>query len=96
MTKTGQTEAKLTWADLVALEPRLADLLQEARSCRRRKGWCANAKWYGYGKHFGAGLKGRLIHLVGWEGAGPWVAASPADAAPRESIEVRTLVFHKH
>lgn len=53
------------WDDLVALEPRLADLEIEVASVddHDRPSFCANQAWYGGP----AGLKGKLCQLVGWE-----------------------------
>src|SRR5262245_38864712 len=57
---------KLTFNDLVALEPRLAHLLTEARSHKPSRKFCANEARYGY---FGfSGLKDKLLRLVGWGG----------------------------
>ncbi len=54
-----------TWDDLVAREPRLADLRIAAERVRAvDTSFCANAVWYGYGGHLG--LKPRLVRLVGW------------------------------
>ncbi len=54
-----------TWEDLVAREPRLADLRVAAERVRDvDASFCANAVWYGYGGHLG--LKPRLLRLVGW------------------------------
>jgi hypothetical protein len=39
---------KLTFNDLVALEPRLAHLLTEARTHKPSRKFCANQAWYGY------------------------------------------------
>ncbi len=57
---------RLTWQDLVAREPRLADLRIAAERARPTAdaSFCANAVWYGYGGHLG--LKPRLVRLVGW------------------------------
>src|SRR5262245_13782074 len=52
---------KLTFNDLVALEPRLAHLLTEARSHKPSRKFCANEAWYGC-----SGLKDQLVRLVGW------------------------------
>jgi len=52
---------KLTFNDLVALEPRLAHLLTEARSHKPSRKFCANEAWYGC-----SGLKDKLLRLVGW------------------------------
>jgi hypothetical protein len=57
-----------TWTDLVAEEPRLAALLEEARGYRKtaKPTFCANAVWYGYGSR-GEPLKDSVSRLVGWE-----------------------------
>lgn len=68
----------LTWDALVEREPRLADLLDEAKSIPATRPECEDlAPWYGYGGW--PGLKPRLIRLVGWfaETRDP-VLASPA------------------
>jgi hypothetical protein len=56
-----------TFAQLVSLEPGLADLLAEAKAHRRKAGrkFCANAVWYGYPGHQ-PGLRQELTQLVGW------------------------------
>ena len=56
-----------TFRALAKLEPRLCDLLAEARSYHNNRDpvFCANAVWYGY-PGFKPGLKGRLGRLVGW------------------------------
>ena len=61
--------SRLTWADLVALEPRLTELAAEIRA-RGHHGkppatFCANCEWYGY-RGRGVGYKARLCALVGW------------------------------
>ena len=72
---------KLTFNDLVALEPRLAHLLTEARSHKPSRKFCANEAWYGY---FGfSGLKGKLLRLVGWGRETPPDGAT--DAAKEET-----------
>jgi hypothetical protein len=55
-----------TFAALAELEPRLLELLAEARAHHgsRDPDFCANAFWYGYPGHR-PGLKGRLCRLVG-------------------------------
>jgi hypothetical protein len=57
-----------TFEELAALEPRLNDLMTEARSYheKRPRRFCANAVWYGYPGHQ-PGLKRRLSDLIGWE-----------------------------
>jgi hypothetical protein len=56
-----------TFVQLAALEPRLNDLLAEARAYHADTDpdFCANAVWYGY-PGFGTGIKPRLCKLVGW------------------------------
>ncbi|MDE3073880.1 MAG: hypothetical protein KGJ86_00500 [Chloroflexota bacterium] len=56
------------WGRLVALEPRLQDLYQEARAYRRPQDtpWCGLAFWYGDGPYRGHGLKARMCALVGF------------------------------
>src|SRR5262245_44621745 len=59
---------RLTWEQLVRLEPQLLDLLRRARATPARgKHFCANARWYGYGQWRFAGLKPHLLRLVGWQ-----------------------------
>lgn len=60
---------KEKWDDLVRREPRLADLLNEARAVTSRGDphFCANAVWFGYPGSGYPGLKPRLVELVGWE-----------------------------
>jgi hypothetical protein len=48
------------FSDLAALEPGLAELLMDAQSFKRKKGFCANKVWLERG-----GLLGRLDRLVG-------------------------------
>jgi hypothetical protein len=57
----------LTFRGLARLEPRLRDLLAEARSHHKNRGpvFCANAVWCGY-LGFRPGQKARLRRLVGW------------------------------
>ena len=56
-----------TFEQLVALEPRLADLftrVKEFRRSRKRIGYQTVLKeWYGRGD--GRGLRGEVVHLVG-------------------------------
>jgi hypothetical protein len=60
-----------TFADLVAVEPALGQLLATAKAYRKNvpPKFCANAAWYGYGNFWGRGLKARLSRLVGWDAA---------------------------
>lgn len=59
----GTLDHKLTWRELVRREPRLAELLREAKAVDDSDPhFCANLVWYGRG-----GLKERLCRLVGWE-----------------------------
>ena len=60
--------ARLTFADLCRREPALGQLEREMRAFRRTPlgdDFCANARWYGYGKYRGMGYKPRLVELVG-------------------------------
>lgn len=69
---------KMTFADLVKREPRLAELEAEiklhARRNRRTRNYCANHHWYGYddvappGKR---GFRGKVYMLAGWGAALP-------------------------
>jgi hypothetical protein len=64
LARVDQQQRPLTWSDLVAGEPRLADFLAEIQRIRddgRGPGFCANEIWYGY-----PSLVGRLCDLVGW------------------------------
>jgi hypothetical protein len=56
-----------TFDDLVSLEPRLADLLEEAQAYRRggSRSSTLHAVWYGYWG-YAPGFKRRLSELVGW------------------------------
>lgn len=69
-----------TFADLVKLEPKLGELLTEAKSYHTSQNpeFCANAAWYGYGGE--PGIKPRLLKLVGWERPGGlhWPLSTPA------------------
>ena len=59
---------RLTWAELVEREPALGQLEREMRAFRRTPrgdDFCANARWYGYGRFRGIGYKPRLVELVG-------------------------------
>jgi hypothetical protein len=65
-------EKPLTWARLVELEPRLAELLAEIRRVKddkRRSEFCANGAWYG--TYDTEGFKPRFASLVGFEAKGP-------------------------
>lgn len=67
------TRPRPTWPDLVALEPRLAQLEAHVRRVAAR--YCAdghtdgNALWFGYGPgadYTGNGIKAAVSDLVGW------------------------------
>jgi len=64
------TKKGLTFKQIVAIEPRLGDLLKEAQSFHETaKGYpnfCANEHFYGYGSQPGMSLKHRVVALVGW------------------------------
>src|SRR5262249_27834475 len=59
---------ELTFENLVAHEPRLADLLEEARSYhkKRPRGFCRYDTWYSW-RQPERGLRRRMAQLVGWE-----------------------------
>lgn len=57
---------KLTWEQVVELEPRLQVLFDEATAAGSRKeSFCAFDAWYGRNGE-GLGLKQRVSQLVGW------------------------------
>lgn len=63
-----EVSTRPTWAQLIALEPRLAALYRKAAAIKdngEAEEFCANSHWYGY---FGEpGLKPHLLALVGFE-----------------------------
>src|SRR5262245_37741097 len=61
-----------TFTELTAAEPRLLDLVREARAHRHNPDarFCANAVFFGHGPYRGAGLKAQLCQLVGFSRAG--------------------------
>lgn len=56
------------WQLLVEHEPGLVHLLATARAVKPGDDphFCANEVWYGYGRHRGNGIKGKLVELVGF------------------------------
>ena len=77
------TQQRVTWQDLVEMEPRLADLEEDARSVEddgQGESFCANDIWYGHGPYRGIGLVQRLEGLVGWlaDGSKPPLLRSSA------------------
>jgi hypothetical protein len=58
----------LTFADLVEIEPRLGDLLAEAKAISSDgiPNFCANRVWYGYLNDGKKGLKHKMEDLVGF------------------------------
>src|SRR5262245_39407179 len=85
--------AKLTFNDLVALEPRLAHLLTEARSHKPSRKFCANEAWYGY---FGfSGLKDKLLRLVGWgRETAPDGVTEAAEEQTLKSSQAYDVAYH--
>ena len=69
-----------TWDALVAAEPRLADLLAEARRERPDDDGrcCANEAWFGWRGR--PGIKPRLVRLVGWHAESSDPALGTVDA----------------
>jgi hypothetical protein len=77
----------ITWQQLVKLEPRLADLLEEAKAYHKSRPatYCNLETWYGPN-----GLKNKVCELVGWyrgryEAATGFLRAA-ADEAPTADI----------
>lgn len=62
---------KITWDQLIELEPRLLDLYNKAKACKQTEGFCANRVWYG-------GLKKDLCGLVGWNCKSPSILNTEA------------------
>jgi hypothetical protein len=62
--------AKMTWNELIKLEPRLLALAKEAAAYKKnaqgKEYVCANDRWYGNGQWRDKGIKERLVLLVGW------------------------------
>ena len=59
----------LTFDQLAALEPELAQLEYEIRAWARTPlgpNWCKHARWYGFGRFKGMGYRQRMAALVGW------------------------------
>ena len=59
---------RLSWPELVEREPSLGQLEREMRAFRRTPlgdDFCANARWYGYGRFRGMGYRARVVALVG-------------------------------
>ena len=83
MTET-HAAPRLTFARLSEMEPLLLALERavDARTAanRRRRNWCANAAWYGYGAFADApSFRRHLPHVVGWHRA-------PAPAHPHDAV----------
>jgi hypothetical protein len=60
------------WQEVVALEPRLAELRKAVRAVKddpAAPSFCANRHWYGDGET--PGFRDRLSALVGWEREDP-------------------------
>ncbi len=74
-----------TWAEMVAAEPRLAELEAQARLAHQMPGpKCTNSIWYGRGN--GPSMKRRFSELVGW--GRPRCAPGPAWLRSAEAYEV--------
>jgi hypothetical protein len=74
---------RLTWAELATLEPALAQLEREIRAWARTplgRDFCANARWYGYGRFKGMGYRARVVALVGWGSRHPDPRLRTSDA----------------
>ena len=82
----GASPVRMTWARVVAAEPRLGRLLREAREVEgSHPRFCANALWYGHARR---GFKDRLLALVGWERPGrhPFLNGDLAYRAAYEAL----------
>ena len=97
------TPSNLTWASLVEHEPRLNALLADAKSIkddRSKPNFCANAAWYGYSGW--AGLKRRLLFLVGWnrgmrsEGASSLEVVNLATVPVPPRVDLASLSEDEH
>jgi hypothetical protein len=80
-----------TFDDLVAIEPKLGELLADAKRYRGGPEFCANAVWYGYDGD--ESMKNRLEFLVGWDRG---VERKPEPVGANgigEPIAVRELVL---
>lgn len=64
--ESSSAEHLAPFMELADLEPRLLDLLYEARSFKPAPKFCANEVWYGYRGSGFPGIKPRLSQLVGW------------------------------
>jgi hypothetical protein len=82
------TAAKITWEELVQIEPRLQQLYQKVRRIKDRGGryFCANECWYGDDDH--DGLKEEMQYLVGY--------LTPASCDPRiRTMKAYSLAYSK-
>lgn len=71
---------ELTWSQLIAVEPRLLDLYQEAKVVDdSAEDFCANRVWYDR-------FKPRLLRLVGWECDNPQISTERAWDVAYETI----------
>lgn len=67
MTARERLKDNQKFSELAAIEPRLWDLAEEIAAVRATGSWfCANARWYGYGKWWLQGFKERMCALVGY------------------------------
>jgi len=58
---------RVTWKELVAIEPRLAHVASRAREFSSCSCGDPLSGWYGYGRHYGRGLKESVARLAGWD-----------------------------
>ena len=72
--------AGLTWAHILAEEPRLKSLAAQLKAVDPgdNPNFCANAVWYGYGKPHNASFRNRMMDLVGWHAANPALRSEAA------------------
>jgi hypothetical protein len=65
--RRNKMESEKEWAELVKIEPGLADLINDIDRVHddgSTTSFCANAVWYGEGPHQGKGFKSRFTKLV--------------------------------
>jgi hypothetical protein len=67
----GYITDKVTWDDLVIMEPELLSLERDittfSKENKRKRSFCANWVWYRSVEEGGMGFRERLFPLVGWE-----------------------------
>ena len=81
--RSRRSSSRPTWADLVAREPRLGELLAAIEALPHGdRHWCGVKAWFGQPRK-DDGLKARMVRLVGWH-------AEQADQVLRTDVAYRT------